>query len=1035
MHSGKLKWVTTARWLVVIALGILLTVAPWSANADISLPYKKGEIVVQMAPGATMAEAQQLAQSKGLVVRRALRAPGYFLFALPNPNIPQERTVTEEKLVALRNDFRVRAAQVNVIFEKYQIPDDPLFGAGAGEQWNLFQIGLPGPTGAWATEKGRAGIFVAVIDDGFDMDHPDFFDNSGLRLAFGYNADDGSGNPDPWDPNPGFSHGTMSASVIVAGTNNALGMAGVTWEGVVVVPIRIADAEGNLLLALILDAYTYVFDFNNNPATPTLTAQNMSYGSLGRIFIDEPFLQDIASQGTLLIAAAGNSRPFFPAGFPASLSFVTSVAATRWISPNLEKGFFASYSSQGLPDRSRKVDLAAPSADTAPVWTLMNGGGFAPEGGGTSYASPTVAGAVALLHSAGMEPSTIIDNLKVTAVVAPGDPIPNVDTGWGEIAVQEAMTLVVPGIKPLAPEDLSTFEYETVSYKFRMFKIRAAGPGPVVTIEKTDGSFGPVVVPASNYTLTPDPNDPRVVFLEGFARLEDGSGNGEGEWRITLTGTEELPGSTEFSASIVVRVQYHRLLPGTSMFSMPYRLGGTDSPPGGRKPESFFSPGFSMFRWIPSLDAEGNPTGSYAQYDPAGPNTQDAGFTPADPLTGATIVRTTQSGVQRIETPQNGPFGVGFFVRTVDETVFDMELGPEDRVLHYRIFLKAGWNMIGNPFPYHVDWGSCQIVLPNTREILSIDQATSRRLIRPQLFRYQIVAPGVKDYRWESPPRGQMFPFEAHWVWAFEEVWLQVNAQPAGFRGRSADLGERVRGNGWLVQLTASQAGTTDSANFFGATRNVNESFDTVAEAPSQPGGVQLYLHGPDGQAALAQDLREAAAGRLEYRFTVRPVEPNADVVVSWNDVVRANSRLRIALRDETTGRVVSMNATSTYTFVADAQLTPRTFTITVAPDAAGRLVVGGVRVVSGGRGAEGYTLQYSLSTDANVAVRVLSTSGQLVSELDSALRTAGTNSVVWNGRNARGVAVAPGVYIVEITAETLAGERVRVTTPVTITR
>ncbi|MER3462176.1 MAG: hypothetical protein C4342_04015 [Armatimonadota bacterium] len=79
--------------------------------------------------------------------------------------------------------------------------------------------------------------------------------------------------------------------------------------------------------------------------------------------------------------------------------------------------------------------------------------------------------------------------------------------------------------------------------------------------------------------------------------------------------------------------------------------------------------------------------------------------------------------------------------------------------------------------------------------------------------------------------------------------------------------------------------------------------------------------------------------------------------------------------------------------------------------------------------------MQYSLSTDANVTVRVLSTSGQLVSQLDSALRNAGTNSVVWNGRNARGVVVAPGVYMVEITAETLAGDRVRVTTPVTITR
>ncbi|RMG23273.1 MAG: hypothetical protein D6724_08730 [Armatimonadetes bacterium] len=1023
-------------WLIVslVALLSMLLIAP--ASADIELPYKRGEIVVQLAPGATMADAQQLAQANGMVVKRALRAPGFFLFSLPNPDMPQERVVTEEKLNALRNNPSVRAAQVNVIFEKHQIPDDPLFGPASTQQWNLFQIGLPGPTGAWATEKGRPGIFVVDLDDGFDLDHPDFFDSSGSRLAFGFNTDDGTGFPWPWDPNPGFSHGTMTAGVIVAGTNNGIGMAGVTWQGVVCVPVRIADATGALLLSLILDGYQYVIDFNNNPSTPHLTAQNMSYGSLGRAFVDEPFLQQIAAQGTLLLASAGNSRPFFPAGFPASLPYVTSVAATRFVSPNLEKGFFASYSSQGLPDRSRKVDLAAPSADdTAPVWTLMNGGGYAPEGGGTSYACPTVVGAVALLHSAGMEPSTIIDNLKVTAVVAPGDPVPNVDTGWGEIAVQDAMTLIIPGIKPLEPEPLTTYEYETVSYKFRLFKIRLAGPAPTVTIEKTDGSFGPVVVPSSNYTFTPDPDDPRVVFLEGFARLEDAGGNGEGEWKITVSGTEELPGNTVFTASVIVRVQYHRILPGTSMFSMPYRLDGTSSPPGGRKPESFFSPGFQLFRWIPSLDAEGNPTGAYTAYDPAGPNTQDAGFTPSDPLTGATIIRTTQSGATRIETPQNGPFGVGFFVRTVDETVFDMELGPEDRVLHYRILLKPGWNMIGNPFPYHVDWQSCQIVTVNTRELLSIDQATTRGLIRPQLFRYEIVAPGVKDYRWSSPPRGQLFPFEAHWVWANQEVWLQVNATPSEFRGRSQSEGERVRGNGWMLQLTARQGDLQDSSNFIGATRSVNERYDLVPEAPSQPGGVQLYVLGEDGKAALAQDLRELAAGRLQYKVVVRPAVPNQDVVITWQDVVRPAGRMRLSLKDETTGRVVSMNATSSYTFAADANLTPRTFTITVSPDTAGRLVVGGVRVVSGGRGAEGYTLQYSLSTDANITIRVLSTTGQLVTQLDSAQRTAGTNSIVWNGRNAAGVAVAPGVYMVEITAETLDGERARVTTPITITR
>ncbi|MER3466269.1 MAG: hypothetical protein C4340_03750, partial [Armatimonadota bacterium] len=81
-------------------------------------------------------------------------------------------------------------------------------------------------------------------------------------------------------------------------------------------------------------------------------------------------------------------------------------------------------------------------------------------------------------------------------------------------------------------------------------------------------------------------------------------------------------------------------------------------------------------------------------------------------------------------------------------------------------------------------------------------------------------------------------------------------------------------------------------------------------------------------------------------------------------------------------------------------------------------------------------TIQYSVSTSANVTVRILSPAGR---EVYTALRgrseDAGTNSVVWNKRDNNGRAVAPGSYIVEILAETLEGQRARVTRPVIVIR
>ena len=1025
------------RRLAVVTAALVGVWATGIAVVDTDFPYVKGDLIIWLSPSTTLAQAESFALANSLVVKRVMRTPGLFQMALATipGDAAAEKAALQSKLNTIRTRPEVQLAGLNQIFEKHQNPNDPLFGAAANRQWNLFQIGLPFPGGAWSVEKGQAGVLVVNLDSDFDINHNDFLDAANNpRMIAPYYAGNATTNvlppfppTAPGNPN-GFSHGTMTASAIISGTNNARGMAGVAWQGVQMIPVRIGDDQGGLTSVYIYDGFQYVIDWNNNPLNPKIVAQNMSFGGGGQDPIQRQLLDTIAAQGTLLCASSGNSRQFgIPAGFPASFPNVISVAATR---SSIFKGIPTTYSSFGLANRTRKVDLAAPSADPDgggnPVWMNWYGGGADNSiPGGTSYSCPEVVGAIALLYSAGMRIDTIFNNLKLTAVPGPGaGPSPNVDTGWGEIDVQGAMSLVTTGFKGLEPKDNTTVEYQTVKFNFRSFRITTVTN---VTVQRVSPAFGPVVVAPINYTVTVDPNDNRVRHIVGEARLDAGANDGDGDWVITINGTDAF--LTAFSATRNATVKHKVILAGKNMIGLPYDLGGSASPPNGRRPEEFFAPGFELWRWVP----DGSGAGSYALYDPTAlpannRNFQDAGLTPNSNET----VETTQSGATRIETALQGPYGVGFWLNTGSDTKMTFERGPSTGVYRYRIRLKKGWNQVGNPYSFPVDWAGCTIETIPAQQLYTITQAGAQRIIKPQIYRYEILLDGSKAYTWASPPAGQFRPFESHWIYAEEECYVEITPTPALLRGRAAT--PTVRGEGWLVKLGARQGNVEDPNNFIGLTKNVNPVFDQVADPPTSPEGVNLSVI-KQGSASLAQDVREISSGRETWQIVVVPAKPNEDVVVTWNQLVTPSKRVRLTLTDTVTSRSIAMQKNGTYTFKSDESMSPRQMVITSVPDTACRLVIGSVRVAGNSRGGGNFSINYNLSSDANVTIQVLGNNGKKVAALESRSRSAGTNAASWNGRDSKGMAVAPGVYMIQITAETTNGERARTTTPITVTR
>src|SRR5690606_38913640 len=102
-------------------------------------------------------------------------------------------------------------------------PNDPQYV----EQWGLNNTGLYGGTvgldinaeNAWNITKGSREVIVAVLDHGFEMNHPDLQANT---FGTGFNTGTGTSPAQVLG-----SHGTACAGIVAASQDNNVGVSGV----------------------------------------------------------------------------------------------------------------------------------------------------------------------------------------------------------------------------------------------------------------------------------------------------------------------------------------------------------------------------------------------------------------------------------------------------------------------------------------------------------------------------------------------------------------------------------------------------------------------------------------------------------------------------------------------------------------------------------------------------------------------------------------------------------------------------------------
>ena len=338
--------------------------------------------------------------------------------------------VPEQAIQGLENNPNVRYVEENETVEvkplataaqtanSVSVSDD-----GREVPWGIDRIGALG-----ARERGLTGdgTNIAVLDTGIDPNHPDIESNLGEGVAF-IECTDGEELwdwfPDDfecaieWDDDFLWStlgHGTPVAAITSASLN--AGITSIAPESTVH-PVKMASLayteedpgdEGHVglsSLSIIAESIDWTKQTGQEVA-------NMSFGFFTESELVHDAVKSAAESGVLLVAGAGNENVDedsfqydgeAPVGYPAAYDEVIAVSATN------EDDEFAWFSSFGP-----EVDITAPGEDLLLAEITYTDEEYS-KNSGTSFASPHVAGAGALLMANGLTADEARQRLLDTA--------------------------------------------------------------------------------------------------------------------------------------------------------------------------------------------------------------------------------------------------------------------------------------------------------------------------------------------------------------------------------------------------------------------------------------------------------------------------------------------------------------------------------------------------------------------------------------------------------------------------------------------
>ena len=366
--------------------------------------------------------------------RALARHPAAVVRRLPTLHVVEVRPRGDVERYAARLAAEPGIVAVERAAPRRSLVEPALVATPAGEplQWQYSAVHADQVSPQ--IEQAAARLTIAVIDTGADLSAPDLAAKS--PLAHSVRARDG----DVTDSN---GHGTFVAALAAGSGSNGEGIAGVAGEAQVLI-VQAGGPTGSFSDVEEAAAIVYAVDHGAR-------ILNLSLGGPSTSRTERRAIDYAVGKGALLVAAVGNSHASGnPVEYPAALLQPPGSRGVGGrglaVAASTRSGARASFSSTGThvslaaPGEAvfSAVSGASPASRYPRVALPGSAGGFYGYGSGTSFATPQVAGAAALVWAA--NPQLRADEVaSILEQTASGQGSWNAELGYGVLNVAAAV--------------------------------------------------------------------------------------------------------------------------------------------------------------------------------------------------------------------------------------------------------------------------------------------------------------------------------------------------------------------------------------------------------------------------------------------------------------------------------------------------------------------------------------------------------------------------------------------------------------------